>query len=96
MVRTFIFMAMLGSMTLTTNAWWFWNTDDDDEDEVQPLVEQQQAEITRLQGVVDESQHAKDEWQIIAFVLGVGCVGSLVVGAAIGSRAGRASKGVQQ
>lgn len=91
MVKIFILvMTMLWSMTLTTNAWWFWGNDDDsDDDNQQQVVDEQKQEIARLQGVADQEEHTKDTWQILAFVLGVGCVGSLVVGAAMGSYARR-------
>ena len=81
--------AMLCSMTLTSNAWW-WNSDDDDDQ--QQVEEQQKQEITRLQGEVDQQEHSKDEWQIIAFVLGVGCCGCLICGAALGSAARKAAE----
>ena len=82
MEKTLIFMAML--WPLTSNAWW-WDSDDDDN---QQQVEQQ--EITRLHTEVDEAQQTKDNWQIIAFVLGVGCCGCLIGGAAMGSKARKA------
>ena len=94
MVKTLIFMATLWSMTLTSNAWWFWNSNDDDDDNQQQVVEEQKQEINRLQGELDQQEHSKDTWQIIAFVLGVGCCGTLIVGAAMGSNARRAVKEV--
>ena len=74
-----LIVAMLWSTP--TEAWW-WSDDDD----------QQQAEVSRLQYQIDQEQQSKDTWQIIAFVLGVGCVVTLVAGAAIGSHARQAAK----
>ena len=76
-----LIVAMLWSTP--TEAWW-WSDDDDDN--------QQQAEVSRLQYQVDQEQQSKDTWQIIAFVLGVGCVVTLVAGAAIGSHASKSVK----
>ena len=76
-------LILMTFMSSPTEAWW-WSDDDDDN--------QQQAEVSRLQYQVDQEQQSKDTWQIIAFVLGVGCVVTLVAGAAIGSHARRAAK----
>ena len=74
-------LILMTFMSSPTDAWW-WSDDDD----------QQQAEVSRLQYQVDQEQQSKDTWQIIAFVLGVGCVVTLVAGAAIGSHARQAAK----
>ena len=74
-------LILMTFMSSPTEAWW-WSDDDD----------QQQAEVSRLQYQVDQEQQSKDTWQIIAFVLGVGCVVTLVAGAAIGSHARQAAK----
>ena len=74
-------LILMTIMSSPTEAWW-WSDDDD----------QQQAEVSRLQYQVDQEQQSKDTWQIIAFVLGVGCVVTLVAGAAIGSHARQAAK----
>ena len=76
-------LILMTFMSSPTEAWW-WSDDDDDN--------QQQAEVSRLQYQVDQEQQSKDTWQIIAFVLGVGCVVTLVAGAAIGSHARQAAK----
>ena len=76
-------LILMTIMSSPTEAWW-WSDDDDDN--------QQQAEVSRLQYQVDQEQQSKDTWQIIAFVLGVGCVVTLVAGAAIGSHARQAAK----
>lgn len=78
-----LILAMLWSATLASNAWW-WSSNDDDN---------QQQQIYRLQRQTDQQEHSKDTWQIIAFILGIGCVITLVAGAAIGSRARKATKG---
>ena len=74
-------LILMTFMSSPTEAWW-WSDDDD----------QQQAEVSRLQYQVDQEQQSRDSWQTIAFVLGVGCVVTLVAGAAIGSHARRAAK----
>ena len=74
-------LILMTIMSSPTEAWW-WSEDDD----------QRQAEVSRLQYQVDQEQQSKDTWQIIAFVLGVGCVVTLVAGAAIGSHARQAAK----
>ena len=85
----FLILTMLWSATLTSNAWWFWDNDSDDDDNQQQVVEQQKQEINRLQNEVDETQHSKDNWQMVAFIMGIDCCGCLICGAAMGSYARR-------
>jgi hypothetical protein len=74
-----LILAIFCSAAFTANAWW-WSDEDD-----------HQQQITHLQYQVDEQEHSKDEWQLVALVLGVGCVITLGIGAAIGSKARRAT-----
>jgi len=78
-----VILTILWLMTPAARAWW-WSDDND-----------QQQEINRLQGEVDQEQQSRDDWQGIASVLGVGCVITLVVGAAIGSKGRKAANGRQ-
>ena len=77
-----VILTILWLMTPTTYAWWW---DDND----------QQEEITRLHGEVDQEEQSRDDWQGIASALGVGCVITLVAGAAIGSKGRKAANGRQ-
>jgi len=48
-------------------------------------------EKERLQEQVQQQRRSTGDWQIVAFVLGIGCVITLVAGAAIGSKVRRAA-----
>ena len=47
---------------------------------------QHQRQIEKLETQLQQQQKTSATWQVIAFVLGIGCVTALVVGAAIGSK----------
>jgi hypothetical protein len=70
-------MAMLWSNS--AQAGWF--TSDDNK----------QQQIDRLNHQLDEEQHSNGQMQVVIIILGVGCVATLIVGAAIGSKARRAA-----
>ena len=57
------------------SAWWWTNKCD-----------QQLAELQRQLG---QERQSKNSWQLTAFLLGIGCVVTLVAGAAIGSKGRR-------
>jgi DMSO reductase anchor subunit len=46
-------------------------------------------QIERLETQVQNEQRARGSWQIAAFVLGIGCIGALVAGTALGSKGRR-------
>ena len=64
--------------TYTAQAYWF----DNSERDLRHQLEQQLA----------NERHANHQFEVATFVLGVGCVGALLIGAAIGSKAKRDSK----
>lgn len=81
-MKKFIFlMAIVLTMaTTTSHAGWFSSNDDDDKNQ----------QIDHLQYEVDMETAKSDVKTDIIIVLGIGVVVSLVVGAAIGSKARRA------
>ena len=48
--------------------------------------------IIELQRQFDEQKHASGSWEGVAFVLGLGCMVTLITGTIIGSRARRHAK----
>ena len=51
-----------------------------------------QAKEHQLETQLHQQQESTGNWQLIAFFLGIGCVGTLVAGAAIGSKGRRNAK----
>ena len=72
-----VILTILWSMTSTTRAWWWSNND--------------KAEIARLHGQLDQEKHTNGQQQIVIIILGIGCIATLVAGAALGSKARRAA-----
>lgn len=100
MAKTTILLLITGAIIFLcsptkAHAWW-WSDDDNDDDQQQQVEKQLKAEITHLQTQLDVAQHAKDTWQLVAFILGITCVVFLVGGAAIGSHARKRVQEVKQ
>jgi hypothetical protein len=74
-----VFSAILWSMAPVANSGWFGNNE-------------QQERLKETEEKLQDQQQATDNWQGIACVLGIACVITLVVGAAIGSKGRRAAK----
>ena len=58
--------------------------------------DQQNGQIAQLQTQLHQQQSEAGKWQGIATLLAVGCVITLLVGAAIGAKGRKASRGTQE
>ncbi len=77
-MKKFVFIIALVLMMGSAQAGWFDNRE-------------QEQQIAKLNSEIQAERKSKADWQEIAFVLGVGCVITLVTGAAIGSKARRSA-----
>jgi len=76
-LKCLIFLVVI---TSTANGW-PWSNDDRQnriDEEIQRRVEAEQKLIAQ--------EHKADGWCVVAFVLGIGCIMFLIVGAALGSK----------
>ena len=68
-------------MVTSTADGWPWSSDDKQqriEEEVHRRVQAEQKLMVQ--------EHKADGWQGVAFILGIGCIGFLIIGAALGSK----------
>ena len=90
-MRKILLLPLIVTMfwSTTSNAWRFWNSDDGDNDD------NQQQQIDNLQDQLDQQTHANSQLHIVIIILSTGVVVALVVGAAVGSKARKAAKEVE-
>ncbi len=77
-MKKFVFIIALVLMMGSAQASWFDN-------------KEQEQQIAKLNSEIQAERKSKGNWQGIAFALGIGCVVTLIIGAAIGSKARRSA-----